>query len=77
MESKSEKKLEFLMQPRSNVYTHKCAALVSMSQSSIATLKKDVGGEIERQRRWRLKLLTYQEKNYRVALVIEGRLGTA
>ena len=47
-----------------------------MSQSSLAHLKKDVWGEIERQRGGRPKLLAYQEKRHCVTLVIDGRLGT-
>ena len=42
-----------------------------MSQSSVAHLKKDIGGEIERQKGGRPKLLANV-----VTLVTEGRLGT-
>jgi hypothetical protein len=46
-----------------------------MSQFSIAYLRKDVGGEIERQRGGCSKLLADREKRRCVTLVIEGRLG--
>ena len=64
------------MQLKSSVSTHKVAALVGMSQYFVAHLRKDVGDEIERQRIWRPRLLTDQEKRHCVIHDIEGRLGT-
>ena len=65
------------MQLKSSVFTRTVVALVGMSQSFVARLRKDVGGEIERQRGGHLELLANQEKRRCVTLVIEGRLGTA
>ena len=65
-----------MVQLRSSVSTHKVVALVGMSQS-IAHLRKDVGGENERQRGGHPKLLANQQKRHCVILVTEGRLGTA
>ena len=48
-----------------------------MSQSFLAHMRKDVRGEIERERRGHSKLLVDWEKRCCVTLVIEGRLGIA
>ena len=72
-----EQKHQALVQLRNNVSTCKVAALVGMSQSSIAHLKKDVGGEIERQRGGRPKLLADREKRRCATLVTESRPGIA
>ena len=45
-----EQKHQALVQLRSGLSTCKVAALVGMSQSSVAHLRKDVGVRIERQR---------------------------
>ena len=45
-----EHKHQTLVQLRSGVPTRKVAALVGMSQSSVVNMRKDVGGEMERQR---------------------------
>ena len=55
----------------------KIVALVGMNQSPIAHPRKDVGGEIERQRGGRSKPFVDQKKKHCVTLVTEGRLGTA
>ena len=52
-----EQKHQVLVQLRSGVSNRKVTALVGMSQSSVAHLRKDVGGEIERQRGGCAKLL--------------------
>ena len=57
---------------RSGVSTCKFVALVGMSQSFDAKPRKDVGGEIERQRGGRPKFLADQEKRHFVTLDIEG-----
>jgi hypothetical protein len=57
---------------RSGVSTCKVATLVGMSQFSVAHLRKDVRGEIERQRGGCPKLLADQEKRRCVTLVTEG-----
>ena len=72
-----EQKHQALVQLRSGVSTRKVAALVGMSQSFVAHLRKDVREEIEKQRGGRPKLLTDREKRRCVTLVTEGRLGTA
>ena len=61
---------------RSNDFARKVAALVGMSQFSIAHLRKDVGAEIKRQRGGHPKLLVDWDKKLCVTLVIEGWLGT-
>ena len=53
-----EQKHQALVQLRSSVSTRKVATIVGMSQSSVAHLKKGVGGEIKRQRGGPSKLLT-------------------
>ena len=60
------------MQFRNGDSTRKVAALVGMSQSYVVHLRKDVGGEIERQRGGRPKLLADQEKRRCVTPVTEG-----
>ena len=70
-----EQKHQALVQLRSGASTRKVATLVGMSQSLVVHLRKDVGGEIEKQRRRRPKLLVDQEKRRCVTPVIEGRLG--
>ena len=52
-----EQKHQALVQLRSGVSSRKVPALVGMSQSFVAHLRKDVGGEIERQKGGRPKLL--------------------
>jgi len=67
-----EQKHQALVQLRNYVFTRKAAALVGMSQSSVAHLRKDVGKVIERQKGGRPKLLTNREKRHCVTLVTEG-----
>ena len=67
-----EHKHQALVQLRSGVSTCKVVALVSMSQSSIVHLRKDVGDKIEKQRGGRPKLLADQEKRCCIPLAIEG-----
>ena len=52
-----EQKHQALVQLRSGLSTRKVVVVVGMSQSSVAHLRKDVGGEIERRRRGHPKLL--------------------
>ena len=72
-----EQKHQVLVQLRRDVSTRKVAAWVGMSQYSVAHLRKDVGGEIERQRGGCPKLLADREKRLCVTLVTKGWLGTA
>ena len=72
-----EQKHQALVQLRSSVSTRKVAALVGMNQSSVARPRKDIGGEIERQRGGRPKLLAGREKMRCITLVTKGWLGTA
>ena len=67
-----EQKHQVLVQLRSGVSTRKVAALVGMNQSSIAHLRKDVGGKIERQRGGRPMLLVDREKRCCVTFVTKG-----
>ena len=69
-----EQKHQNLVQLRSGVSTHKIVTSVGMSQSFVANVRKDVGGKIERQRRWRPRLLATQEKRCCVTLGTEGSL---
>ena len=71
-----EQKHQALVQLRSNISTCKIATLVGMSQSFVVHVRKDVGGEIEKQRGGRPKFLANREKRHCVTLVIEGQLGT-
>ena len=72
-----EQKDQTLVQLRSGVSTRKVVALVGMSQSFVVHLRKDVGGEIDRQRGRHPKLLANREKRLCVTLVTEGWFGTA
>ena len=72
-----EHKHRALVQLRSDVSTHKVVTIVGMSQSSIVHMRKDIRGEIERQRRGRPKLLANREKRHCVTLVTQGWLGSA
>ena len=65
------------MQLRNGVSTCNVAVLVGMSQSFVAHLRKDVEGEIERQRKRCPKLLANREKRCCVTLITEVRLGIA
>ena len=71
-----EHKHQALVQLWSGVSTHKVAALLGMSQSLLAHLKKDVMDEMERQKGGRPKRLVDREKMSYVTLVTEGWLGT-
>ena len=64
-------KHQALVQLRSGVSPRKVVALVGMSQSTLAHLRKDIRGKIEGQRGGRPKLLTDRETKYCVNLVIE------
>jgi hypothetical protein len=57
-----EQKHQTLVQLRSGVSTRKIEALVDMRQFFAVHTRKDVRGNIERQRRWRPKLLTDQRR---------------
>ena len=70
-----EHKHQALVQLRSGVRTRKVATLVGMSQFFVAHMRKDVGGEIERQRGGCPKLIIDCEKRHCVTLGIESRLG--
>ena len=70
-----EQKHHASMQLTSGLSTRKIAALMGMSQSFVVHLRKDVGGEIERQRGGRPKLLASRENRHCVTLITEGRLG--
>ena len=62
------------MELRNGVSTCKIAALVDMSQSSLAHMRKDVGSDIERQRGGRLQFLANQEKRQCITLVLKAGL---
>ena len=71
-----EHKHQTLVQLRSGVFYSQSCRFSGMSQSSVAHLRKDIGGEIERQWGGCPKLLANQEKRPCVTLDIEDRLGT-
>jgi transposase len=70
-------KHQALVQLRSGVSTRKVADSLGMSQSSVAHLRREISGEIEKQRGGRPKVLGEQEKRLGVHLVTAGRLKTA
>ena len=70
-------KHQALVQLRSGVSIRKVGDLLGMSQSSVAHLRREISGEIEKQRRGRPKVLGEQKKWLGVHLVIVGRLKTA
>nr|XP_024358235.1 uncharacterized protein LOC112273549 [Physcomitrium patens] len=70
-------KHQALVQLRSGVSTRKVADSLRMSQSSVAHLRKEISGEIEKQRGGRPKVLGEQEKRLGVHLVTTGCLKTA
>ena len=65
-----------LVQLRSGVSTRKVIALMGMSQSSVAYLRRDAGGEIKRQKGGCPKLLVEREKSRCVTSVTKRRLQT-
>ncbi|XP_073392457.1 uncharacterized protein [Physcomitrium patens] len=70
-------KHQALVQLRSGVSTRKVADSLRMSQSSVAHLRREISGEIEKQRGGRPKVLGEQEKRLGVHLVTAGCLKTA
>lgn len=70
-------KHQALVQLRSGVSTRKVADSLGMSQSLVAHLRKEISGEIEKQRGGRPKVLGEQEKRLGVHLVTAGCLKTA
>ncbi|XP_073394419.1 uncharacterized protein [Physcomitrium patens] len=70
-------KHQALVQLRSGVSTRKVADSLGMNQSSVAHLRREISGEIEKQRRGRPKVLGEQEKQLGVHLVTTGCLKTA
>ena len=64
------------MNPSIGVSTRKFADSLGMSQSSVAHMRREISGEIEKQRGERSKILGEQEKRLGVHLVTVGRLKT-
>ena len=71
-----EQKHQAFVQLKKSVSTRKIASLVGMSQSFVAHMRKDVGGEIESQRGAHPKCLVGREKRRCITFVTKGRLGT-
>lgn len=70
-------KHQALVQLRSGVSTRKVADSLGMSQSSVVHLRREISGEIEKQRGGRPKVLGEQEKRLGVHLVTAGCLKMA
>ena len=70
-------KHQALVQLRSGVSTRKVADSLGMSQSSVAHLRREISGEIEKQIGGRPKVSGEQEKRLGVHLVTVGRLKRA
>lgn len=62
-----------MVQVRSGVSTRKVADSLGMSQPSVAHLRREISGEIKKQRGGRPKVLREQEKRLGVHLVTIGR----
>lgn len=67
-----EHKHQALVQHKNGVFTCKIAALVDTNQSSIAHLRRDVGGDVDSQRGRRPKLLLDQDNKHCIVFVTEG-----
>lgn len=65
-----------LVQLQSGRSIQKVAASVGMSQSWVAHLRKEIVGEVEKQRGGRPRHLSARERRRCVTLLVEGCLGT-
>ena len=70
-------KLQAPEQLRNGVSTRKVADAVGMSQSWVVHLRREIAGELEKQRGGRPRLLTARERERCMTLLTEGRLGVA
>ena len=70
-------KLQALEQLRNGNSTQKVADAIGMSQSWVVRLRKEIPGELERQKGGRPRHLTVRDRWRCVTLLTEGRLGVA
>ena len=75
--SSTPQKLQALEQLRNGNSTRKVADAVGMSQSWVVRLRKEMVGELERQKRGRPRHLIARERRRCLTLFIEGHLGVA